>query len=283
MKRSLAAMGVLYAGCAFAQTAATLQDESEAATEQQVAGLSRAFGDLQKLTPSEMDWIEACKTNCHNASPEVREGAAAAAVERAKGTNRVTAEIHKAVDEYVYRDISPSHFDPKSVREHLRQALGATAHGTPYAFMLNSGGDRQLVIVYTVQKSTLMGSGATSVTVRGYASRKSRFALVGSIGDDLDGYAGVRVIELDSPIPGELWLLMWGQMTGANGPNVRMRIYAYDRTKFRPIWMPENEWGTFTVRVTQQGFRVDGPYYREGRVRHDSYSLARDGVYRINR
>ena len=68
-------------------------------------------------------------------------------------------------------------------------------------------------------------------------------------------------------------------MTGANGPNNRMRIYAFDGEKFRSIWMPENVWGTFTVKVIDIGFAVEGDYYRQNRKRSDRYAVVEDGVY----
>jgi hypothetical protein len=156
--------------------------------------------------------------------------------ERAKGMDldRVAAEIHRAIDEHISIAVSPKAFDPKAVQERLRRLLGAAANGGPYAFSVGSRNDRHLVIAYAVQKGTLMGPGATSVTVRVYAPREGRFAFVGATGDDMDGYGSLNVAELHSPVSNDLWLLIWGQMTGANGPNIRMRIYAYDRAKFRP-------------------------------------------------
>jgi hypothetical protein len=148
--------------------------------------------------------------------------------------DRVAAEIHRAIDEHISIAVSPKAFDPKAVQERLRRLLGAAANGGPYAFSVGSRNDRHLVIAYAVQKGTLMGPGATSVTVRAYASSEGRFAFVGATGDDMDGYGSLNVAELHSPVSNDLWLLIWGQMTGANGPNIRMRIYAYDRAKFRP-------------------------------------------------
>lgn len=87
---------------------------------------------------------------------------------------------------------------------------------------------------------------------------------------------------LPAPNSGGLWLLLRGQMTGANGPNVRMRVYAYDGAKLRTVWMPENSWGAFAVRVTEQGFAVDGDYYRTGHPRHDRYVVTDDGLYRVD-
>jgi hypothetical protein len=125
-----------------------------------------------------------------------------------------------------------------------------------------------------------MGQGATSVTLRAYNAVEGHFKLADLTGDNLDGYGDVSVKELHSPVPDEMWLLVWGHMTGANGPNIRMRVYAYGGKKFRTMWMPENSWGGFTVHVTDRGFTVDGGYYREDGVRHDAYFLAPDGLYR---
>jgi hypothetical protein len=126
-----------------------------------------------------------------------------------------------------------------------------------------------------------MGPQATSVTIRAYNGTTRRFQLADSTGGDMEGYGDISVRELHSPVPDEKWLLVWGQMTGANGPNVRMRVYAYDGETFRTMWMPENSWGSFSINVTDHGFTVDGPYYRENRTRHDAYVLANDGLYRL--
>ena len=64
-----------------------------------------------------------------------------------------------------------------------------------------------------------------------------------------------------------------------SGPNIRMRVYAYDGRKFRTMWMPANVWGTFTISLTESGFKVSGPYYHENKERHDTYTVAPDGLY----
>ena len=112
----------------------------------------------------------------------------------------------------------------------------------------------------------LLGPRATSVTLRAYNLAGGRFELADLTGDNLDGYGSVSVKELHSPV--SMPLLVWGQMTGANGPNIRMRVYTYDGKKFRTVWMPENSWGNFTIHVTAHGFTVGGEYYREDHARH---------------
>jgi len=65
-----------------------------------------------------------------------------------------------------------------------------------------------------------MGPGATSVTLRSYNATSSGVKLANVAGTDMGGYANVSAQELHSPVPGETWLFLWGQMTGANGPNI---------------------------------------------------------------
>lgn len=128
-----------------------------------------------------------------------------------------------------------------------------------------------------------MGSGGTAVTLRVYHVRGGRFRLANIAGKNMDGYGRVTVKELHSPKQGEVWLLLWGYMTGANGPNVRMRVVACDGKQFRDVWMPENSWGAFKVNVTANGFTVEGEYYREGGLRRDAYFIAEDGLYKQHR
>lgn len=121
------------------------------------------------------------------------------------------------------------------------------------------------------------------MTLRAYKVSGGRFILAAVTGNNMDGYGSVAVRKLHSPKQGELWLLLWGNMTGANGPNVRMRVFAADGKEFRPVWMPENSWGAFKVTITPSGFTVVGEYYQETKVRRDAYFVAEDGLYRQHR
>jgi len=155
---------------------------------------------------------------------------------------------------------------------------------TPTAFISETANQPILVIAYEIDKG-FMGTGGTSVTLRAYGASSGKFTLADSTGDNLDGYANISVKELRSTaqsLPkgaGDVWLLAWGYMTGANGPNVRMRLFAFDGDKFRTVWMPENSWGYFEIAITSNGFVVEGDYYKEARKRHDTYVLTEDGLY----
>lgn len=40
--------------------------------------------------------------------------------------------------------------------------------------------------------------------------------------------------------------------------------------------------GGFTIRVNENGFTIDGEYYRTGKKRPDAYTLAADGLYLVD-
>jgi len=250
-------------------------------TEERITNLSKKFEELLVLTPSEKELGAACAVNCANATPQIRDQSRRDGANREAAMDYVISQIHGEVDAYLARAVDPNHFDGKSVEQGLKQVLAhAFYDNPPSAFVLNSEKGPSLIVVYALGKGTLMGQGGTSVTLRAYNAAQGRFKLADLTGDNLDGYGDVSVKKLHSPVPDEMWMLVWGHMTGANGPNIRMRVYAYGGKKFRTMWMPENSWGGFTVHVTDHSFTVDGGYYREDGVRHDAYFLAPDGLYR---
>jgi hypothetical protein len=269
----VAALVFVLALCGYGQTG-----PADAAVARRIADLNRQIEALQEATPAEQAAVHARETGA--SSSEVEERSASARTERIAQMERLAAEAHVEIDSLVSNVVSPGHIDVKSVEAHLRAALGKYANGPPRAFTAGPSGRTRLVVAYALQRGTLMGPDGTSLTLRAYAPKNGRLAPAGSSAAGMDGYGDLQVDELHSPVPGELWLLLRGQATGANGPNIRMRIYAYDGGTFRPVWIPENAWGWFTVQVTEWGFTVDGDYYRENRTRHDRYFLASDGVYR---
>jgi hypothetical protein len=283
MKRLLVVLIAVLPIAAFPQATGRPDGQLESETANRVASLGEKFGELLELTDIEKQWIEACShVSCQSAGPGIREESERAGVERDKAMDAVASQIHGEIDGYIARAVRPDHFDPGAVTQALKRILGKTAWGPTSAFLISVNRTPFWVVAYTLAKGGRMGGGATSVTVRAYAAAQGNFRLVAATGGDMDGYGDVSLVELHSPIPGEMWVLLSGYMTGANGPNNQMRVYAYDGTKFRTVWGPENAWGTFTVRATDRGFTVDGPYYREDEVRHDLFFLAEDGVHRVS-
>jgi hypothetical protein len=209
-------------------------------------------------------------------------------IEVAKRNDRdqVSAAIQGSVDNFILHSVrtSDQNFDGKSVANDLRQILSSMApvqgatDQLPTTFVLHSRRSSALLVLYQVQDET-MGQDSPWTVLNAYDKVGASLRHSDSTGRDMDGYAGLEVKELYSPVPDEIWLLVSGHLTGANGPKIRMRVFAFDGTKFRTVWMPANVWGSFTTRVTPHGFTVDGEYYRPNLQRHDVYYLAPDGHY----
>jgi hypothetical protein len=280
-QRSAIILIALLTVSAFSQTKdRSAELESNAAAR--VASLFKRFGRLLEPTAVEQQLAEACKASCAQAGRQVQEGSARAGAERVKAMNAVASQIHREIDLYIARAVHPSHVDPRDVTRHLKQILGSSEDETPSAFVINGGDGPSLIVAYNLLKGGLMGVGGTSVTLRAYVARQGAFRLVAAAGEEMDGYAGISFIKLHSPGTNELWLLLSGILTGANGHNYRMRLYAYSQAEFRTMWAPENAWGDFTVRVTDNGFAIDGDYYHEAKRRHDIYFVEEDGVSRVS-
>jgi hypothetical protein len=287
MRRLRAVLITLLPVAALAQPADRVQGQIEAETAERIAALDKRAEELTEFTESEKQWIEACgNVGCYTAAPGIREKSERARAERAEAMDAVAFQIHGEIDAYIGRAVRTDRLDPAAVGQNLKRILGKTAWGATSAFVISVGGTPSLVAAYTLSKGGRMGAGTTSVTVRVYAVSEGSFRLVAAAGGDLDGCADLSLVQLHSPIPNQMWVLLTGRLTGANGPHNEMQIYAYDGAKFRPVWA-DDEWGDFTVRATDRGFTVDGPYYTAASgidhgVRHDNYYLAEDGAHRVS-
>jgi hypothetical protein len=164
------------------------------------------------------------------------------------------------------------------VVDELSQILSGVINQPTTVFVLTSSRGRTLLVFYNVQYGTIGDDSSYAVLTAFNAGAKS-LTVSNSSGRDMNGYGDIAVQELPSPVKGEIWLLISGYMTGANGPNCRMRAFAYDGTNFRTVWAPANIWGTFTTDLTSDGFVVSGEYYRSSQQRHDRYHLASDTIY----
>jgi hypothetical protein len=198
----------------------------------------------------------------------------------------VLSHIHAEVEGFVLRtaDTGQADLNKGGVAKGLEEIL--PKNDLPRAvFALGSGSNRSLIVVYALLRGHIQTPNGTSVAIRAYNETTSRMGpsgrsatslrLAGVAGDDMNGY-GLEITELRAPVAGKLFLVLSGQAMGANGPNTRMRLYEYNGTRFRPMWMPENVWGSFRVTATVDGFNVEGEYYRSDRKRRDGYVLYDD-------
>lgn len=193
----------------------------------------------------------------------------------------VTDQIHAEVDRYVTRtaDGKKEDWNRTAVEIGLRQVLQSTSDLPATTFVCNSGEARGLVVAYSLSKGGWMGEGSTSFMLRAYGTQGGQMQLLSSTGSDMDGYSGLSILKLHPRAAEQDWFVVSGYMTGANGPNERMRAYAYRDGKFKTIWMPANAWGEFRLRATELGFILDGEYYKSSQKRHEVYVLAEDGLY----
>ncbi len=196
----------------------------------------------------------------------------------------VAAKTQREIDNYIIHSVNPRHpqLDRESIVKDLVKILGDRADATPSAFVLDSPDGRTLIVAYEFGAGVMMGPGSSFFTLRAYRATETTLKLINTAGEDMNNYLNLSVEKLPSPAPGQLWLLVWGQASGANGPNIRMRGYAFDGKKFKTVWMPANEWGNFTIRVNASGFTIDGEYYRNGKKRHDAFTMAPDGFYLVD-
>jgi hypothetical protein len=261
------------------QTANRLRGTLASTTEQSVADLGRKISQLLFPTPREQQLLASCRVDCSTA--QVQRELDRLTAEREAAIESAILLIHAKIDDYITRTINLRTVDSDRTRIEgdLKQILASVADMPPVTFGSALGDGYSLLLAYSLREGQTMGPGATSVTVRAYRANGNRVELVDATGSDMDGYGRIRVQELRSPTRDEAWFVVSGYMTGANGPNVRMRVYAYHAGKFRTAWMPENVWGDFRVQPTDRGFTVEGSYYRDEKERRDSYRLAPDGIY----
>jgi hypothetical protein len=247
-------------------------------TKERVAILQKQLLDLNNFTPLEKELQARCAKNCSD--PELQAQMESDARQKKQAGQELVSQILDLLDQFITQTVSPriGEQEYKRLTVNLKTVLGENANDlvSPAAFILDSPQQCSLIVVYAVSSSAAVGS---VTTIRAFTAAGNRLRLTAVTGGDMDSYGNLSVKKLPSPTPDGFWLLIWGQAEGANGPNIGMRIYEYRAEKFKPVWMPANEWGNFEVTVTKDGFNVDGAYYREDRQRHDRYRLTEYGLY----
>lgn len=251
------------------------QEDLTAATRERIATLNAEFRIIGDAAQARLD-----AANCRLGCPDT---GSALQVQTRSARDAVTAKVHAEVDAFIRRTAVPRPFNVDRIALGLRQTLPP---GEPSTVIRGRSAKTtgHFIAAYVVYKGDVMGPGATSVMLRAYIRTARGVALRDVTGSDMDGYGRLSILEIrprlsSPPEPvAETFVLLSGYMTGANGPNNRMRLYAYDGTRFRPVWMPANEWGNFDVKMVEGGFTVVGPYYRENRRRNERYVVSDDGL-----
>lgn len=293
-KLLLAILLVGYCATATGQAAVSAsQRQLVISTREQVTELNARFKQILVTTPREKRLQEMCNVDC-TAVVDAKSGATVSqeldqinAADLAV-LNRTEAAIRHCIRRYVEKSVRGDDF--KGSRAAMMQGLKTILPGDlgkpPLSFVLNSPSGRSLIVFYAFGTGVMAGTYASGTVLDAFHVDAKGLSFVDSTGSDMNGYVGIKVKELPSPVKGQFWLLLSGQLAGANGPNTRMRIYAFDGKHFKTRWMPANIWGDFDTRVTDRGFVVTGTYYygarkrpNEPATRDDTYVVTPDGVY----
>jgi hypothetical protein len=184
-------------------------------------------------------------------------------------TERVRIEI----DTFIRQFVRPSE-STQSIQLRLRNLLNIRPPNLEYAdlptvHMLDLPIGRILVLAYTIVRPPHFNSG----NIRAYRATLNNFEFIAAtgpeFGDDPSGF-GLFTRPVPSPVPGEFWLLAWGE--NHTGKISLFRLYAFNGQQFRTVWSPETmpyAKITFTasgfsirhlVRDTTPGYSVDDDY-----------------------
>lgn len=220
------------------------RDKLVAETRPRIHALDEEFGQTIHAAQQKSDAAN-CRVSCPPGVAQRIDDEMMTAIKR------ITASIHLEVDSFIRRmvDANSGRLDIGRLQTGLREVLPSSDEPR-LIYEGHSSTGRYLIAAYAIHKGEAMGPGATSVTLRAYTGEGRNVRLADVTGGNMDGYARTTVQEVHpwvsnpvAPGSGETYLLLSGYMTGANGPNNRMRLYAYDGKRFRPIWMPEDVWG----------------------------------------
>jgi hypothetical protein len=190
-----------------------------------------------------------------------------------KDMDDVTAGVRGEIDNYLQSVVDPRE-PSQQIQSRLRKLLPRTPNplygDAPFVQVAELPTGRSLLVAYTIVRPPHHNW----ATVRGYLQTSDRFQFMGETARDFDGFNMFKR-ELRSPIPGELWLMAWGQSEGGNGKIVRFRVYAFDGRSFRTVWNPADMFDA-NVSFSDSRFVID--HYQRPYEIHDQYLLTPDGV-----
>ena len=149
--------------------------------------------------------------------------------------------VVEVVDEYLTRPQPATAIQSDAMQRRLREVLGehrpnAEYGDAPRAWVTESRYGKALIAVYN-----LIGTAHDSEPeIRGYVvDLPGKFRLAAMADDDFASHT-VHASQIQSGLPGECWILVWGPREGFNGTLIRTRVYAFDGNAFRTIWAPED-------------------------------------------
>lgn len=115
-----------------------------------------------------------------------------------------------------------------------------------------------------------------------YVNSSNFWYLAAEAPKDLDKLA-VRIQGIESPVPGEVWILAWGKRYGDTGSRVYARVYAFDGSSVRTVWKQD---ALISGALKVSGDRISVTYYEPSRWRIDppnleEYAITPAGLNRV--
>jgi len=207
-----------------------------------------------------------CLTDCRDANKKIAD-------KMQIQLDAISAAASEAVDAFLIRtvDLKSPAASSVQVENDLRAVL--PEFGEPRVFIGATKAGPYLIAVF----GFAISGGDSSITVRAYKWTTRGLALAGVSEKTMNGHAGIQTFRVPTDQPGETCLLLSGFKINANGPRNRMRLYSFDGNTLRTLWMPADAWGDFKITVSDHYFTVTGMYYRDDRLRHDTYVVG-DGT-----
>jgi hypothetical protein len=173
-----------------------------------------------------------------------------------KEVDPIHLRIRAEIDSYIRTAFDPGQTTSNDVEGHLRAMLADHVPNPEFgdealARVKDLRRGRSLIVAYTITRPPHFDL----ATIRGYRALQGRFELVAVTAGDFRDFNMFKA-EIPSPIPGELWLLVWGQNHTSNGPVIRFRAYSFDGGNFKTVWSPEDFFRA-KVTVTDRGFLIE--------------------------
>jgi hypothetical protein len=178
-------------------------------------------------------------------------------------------QLRDVLKQYTLSRLNQTRGDVNSLRGDLRQlddayvfelagkSRPARPDKPPFVFR-ETRASREMIITVNHFSCGALAIPPGLVIVQGYRREGNEYVFADETGDSISGildYNEARL--LASPNPGEVWLLLVGQVAGFMGHLDRARIYSFDGYVFRERWSPEDR---EQMSLTAQGGQIRSNY-----------------------
>jgi hypothetical protein len=155
----------------------------------------------------------------------------------AQKVERAVAQMRELMDQTIMQDVTREEASSSSIARAMAQLQGDELNQyweqPPFADLSNLNGTRTLVTAFAI-----LSGGVAIPNVYPYIQFYSRatgaWEMHAGIGGDFWGTA-FSISPIKSPVPSELWYLVWGKTVGDTGARLRLRLYGFDGFSVRTI------------------------------------------------